>query len=387
MLPDVVIVGGGIIGSAAAYYLKSLEPKLSLTVLEPDPTYARASTPLSLGVFRVQFSLRENVLMSRYGLEVLERFDEDMAVDREPPGLIFRRDGYLFLYALDQEQRGRAAFRVQQELGCQVEWLAPAELEERFPLLQTQGLAGAVYSPGDGHLDPYALLMAYRAKAASLGAGYLKAQATGFIKDRGRISGVSLASGEVIKAGTVLNAAGGWAMDLARSVGVELPIDPVMRHVFAFRPALVPPRPLPFIIAPSGLYCRSETGDLILIGYHADIDAIGFDFRWDSERFVETVWPRLAEVIPSFDTGKLVRGWAAIISQNRFDGNAFLGQWPGLEGFYLAVGFSGHGLMHAPAVGRYMAELILDRRPSLDLSAFSPQRLLDNRPLREGGVF
>ena len=137
---------------------------------------------------------------------------------------------------------------------------------------------------------------------------------------------------------------------------------------------------------PSGLYFRSETGGLILLGKSLDEDPVGYDFSWVDKRFLELLWPELAEFVPAFDRLKLVRGWAGLYAVNTLDGNAILGPWPGLRGLYLANGFSGHGLQQGPAVGRYMAELILDRPPALDLSIFSPQRILENRPVSESGL-
>ncbi len=115
-------------------------------------------------------------------------------------------------------------------------------------------------------------------------------------------------------------------------------------------------------------------------------DAIGFNFNWDEKRFLEILWPELAEFVPAFDTLKVRRGWAGLYAVNTLDGNAILGEWPELKGFYLANGFSGHGLQQAPAVGRYITELILATPPSLDLSIFNPRRILENTPLSEDGL-
>jgi glycine/D-amino acid oxidase-like deaminating enzyme len=115
-------------------------------------------------------------------------------------------------------------------------------------------------------------------------------------------------------------------------------------------------------------------------------DPVGFDFSWDEKRFMEILWPELAEFVPAFDTLKLVRGWAGLYAVNTLDGNAILGEWPDLKGFYLANGFSGHGLMQAPAVGRYISEMILALPPILDLSNFRAERILADRPLSESGL-
>jgi FAD-dependent oxidoreductase domain-containing protein 1 len=139
-------------------------------------------------------------------------------------------------------------------------------------------------------------------------------------------------------------------------------------------------------ILPTGLYFRTETGGLILLGKSMQEDPIGYEFSWDDKRFMEIIWPELAEFVPAFDRLKLVRGWAGLYAVNSLDGNAILGEWPEIRGLFLANGFSGHGLQQAPAVGRYLAELILGHPLSLDLSIFSPIRVLENRPLSENGL-
>jgi glycine/D-amino acid oxidase-like deaminating enzyme len=167
---------------------------------------------------------------------------------------------------------------------------------------------------------------------------------------------------------------------------VQLPVDPVKRQVFALHPAVKPEGPLPLTVLPSGLYFRTETGGLILVGKSMPNDPVGFDFTWDDQRFQDLLWPELAALVPVFDRLKLLRGWAGLYAVNRLDGNAILGEWPERKGFYLVNGFSGHGLQQAPAVGRYMAERILGLSPTLDLSVFGPERILQERSLAETGL-
>jgi FAD-dependent oxidoreductase domain-containing protein 1 len=122
------------------------------------------------------------------------------------------------------------------------------------------------------------------------------------------------------------------------------------------------------------------------MGKSVETDPVRIDFQWDRERFTEVIWPELARVVPAFESLKFMRGWAGHYEVNQLDENAILGPWPEVEGFYLINGFSGHGFQQAPAAGRYLAELILKRKPALDLSCFSPQRILDHRPLAEAGI-
>ncbi len=173
---------------------------------------------------------------------------------------------------------------------------------------------------------------------------------------------------------------------MARTAGVKLPVEPVKRQFFVVGIAVKPQGPLPLTILPSGLHFRTESGNLILLGKSMAEDPVGFDFGWERKRFMEILWPELAEFVPAFDRLKLVRGWSGLYEVNTFDSNAILGPWPELKGFYLANGFSGHGLQQAPAVGRYLSELIIGRPPALDLSVFHADRILENKPLSEGGI-
>jgi len=383
---DVIIIGGGIMGSATAFYLMQADHSLKVAVIERDPSYARASTTLSLSNVRIQFSLKENIQISRYTMEVLDRFAEEMAVDDRVPNVYFHREGNLFL--VDRENRAAAeqAFDLQKKLGCRIEWWPPEKIKAQYPLYEPGKLVGGTFGSDDGHIDAYAMLMAYKAKARSWGAEYIGAE-TAQIRTSGKqVDGVELADGRQLTADCVINCAGAWAARIAETAGVKLPVIPVKRQVFALDTAVKPDRPLPLTVLPSGMYFRSETGGLILLGKSMDEDPVGFNFSWDDKRFQEILWPELAEFVPAFDRLKLVRGWAGLYAVNTLDGNAILGEWPELKGFYLANGFSGHGLQQAPAVGRYLSELILNRPVTLDLAVFSPQRILENKPLSEGGL-
>ena len=171
---DVVITGGGIMGSSTAYHLLRHEPRLKVAVVERDPTYARASTTLSMSNVRVQFSLRENILISRHALQVLKTFETDMAVEDRTPRIYFHHEGNLFLVSEATRAPARQAFDLQRSLGCPVEWWTPQQIREHYPLYEPgPEIVAATFCPEDGHFDAYAVLMAYKAKARSLGADYL----------------------------------------------------------------------------------------------------------------------------------------------------------------------------------------------------------------------
>jgi len=383
---DVLIVGGGVMGCSIAYHLMKAEPKLNVLVIERDPSYQYASTTLSMGGVRIQFSLKENVLISLYAQHTLKHFEEEMAVEGEKPDIGFHREGYLFLINREGEKEARSSLALQKELGAEVEWWAPDKMKKEFPLLDVSLWVGGTYGPQDGYLDGYAFLMAYRMKARSLGALFENGTVSSLEKHGSKITGVTLTSHERYEAPVVVNAAGAWSAEIANTAGVKFPVEPVKRQVFAFKSSVALEKPLPLIISPSGLYFRTETGGLLLVGRSLDNDPVGFDFTWDRKRFQDVLWPELADIVPAFDRLKLVRGWAGLYDVNRLDGNSILGPWPEVKGLYIVCGFSGHGLQQAPAVGRYLSELILEKKPSLDLSIFGPARILEGRPLSEAGL-
>jgi len=383
---DVVIIGGGIMGSATAYYLQRTAPDLQTAVIEMDPSYSRASTTLSCSNARIQFSLRSNVQISQYAFEVLENFEHEMAVNDRRPSIGFRREGNLFMVNEEGRIPAENALKMQQEMGCAVEWWTPEQVRKRFPLYNPEGYPGATFGSKDGHFDAYGVLMGYRAKAISMGAEFIHAEVSEIKKTGKRITGVRLNTGEDIGANSVINCAGAWCAGIARTVGVLLPVEPVKRQVFVLDTKVKPDGPLPLTVLPSGMYFRTETGGLILLGKSMPEDPVGISFSWDDKRFYDVLWPELAEFVPEFESLRLIRGWAGLYAMNTLDENAILGEWPELEGLFLANGFSGHGLQQAPAVGRYISELITRQSHALDLSIFNPGRILENRKLSENGI-
>lgn len=381
---DVLIVGGGVMGCATAYYLLQADPTLTVVILEMDATYAKASTPLSDGNTRIQFNIKENIQMSQYGLEILKTFAEAMRVGDDRPDPAFRQQGNLFV--LDETSRSEAyeGLLLQQQLGCAVEWLTPAQVQEYYPLYNLQGCVAGTFGPQDGTMAPMAILMGYKKKVVALGAKFVEAEVTALQKDGNQITGVKLATGEVLQSTLVLNAAGAWAPKLAQTIKVALPIAPTKRQVTIFATNVRPTTRLPALFLPSGVYLIHEDDGLFMCGKSFADDYVGYDdFHWDRKQFEEMIWPELVEYIPAFDRLKILRGWAGLYEVNTLDGNAILGEWPEVKGFYLANGFSGHGFQQCHAVGRYLAELMLAQPSTLDLSIFSPQRILEHKPVFE----
>ncbi len=380
---DVILVGGGVMGCATAYYLLKKNPQIKVVIIEKDPTYEFNSSVLSDANIRLQFNIQENIQISQYGLEVLETFADDMVVDGVKPDVAFRQQGNLFLTDEAGKEAAQRGLATQLSLGCAVEWLTPAQIKERFPLYQVEQLAGGVFGSQDGTMDAHAVLMGYKNKAVALGADYLVGEVLEILRADEQVSGVRLISGDTFAARYVVNSAGAWATKLSSTVGVELPIDPVKRQVFVLETNVEADVVYPLTVFPAGLYLIQEHAKVFMAGKSLPDDPVGFKFDWNRQVFIDQLWPELVEYVPAFDQIKVSRGWAGLYAVNTFDGNAILGEWPQLKGFLLANGFSGHGFQQCHAVGRYLAELILGEKFSLDLSIFSPRRILEDKPVFE----
>jgi glycine/D-amino acid oxidase-like deaminating enzyme len=202
-----------------------------------------------------------------------------------------------------------------------------------------------------------------------------------------RIRELELVSGARVKAASVINAAGCWAGAVAKLAGIDLPVNPMRRFEHYVELAEPLPPDVPLIKDPDRLIIRPE-GRGYSVGLVKSDEPRGFNFDVDPAWFQDVVWPACASRVPAFEALKLKREWAGLYDENELDGNMILGTVPGrLENFYLACGFSGHGLMHAPAVGRALAELIVKGRfETLDLSRMGYQRVLDGAPYRETGI-
>lgn len=381
---DVIMAGGGVMGCATAYYLLQADPTMKVAIVEMDPAYKYNSTVLSDGNIRLQFNIKENILISLYGLERMKTFSEDMAVGDWRPQIDFRQQGNLFLVSEENVANAKAGLALQQALDCEVSWLEPAEVAARFPLYDQTKFAGGTFGRRDGTMDPQAVLLGFKRKAVELGATYIHAEVAEVLHAGGHVSGVRLADGTQLTAKYVVNSSGAWGTALAQTAGIELPIEPVMRQVFVLQTAVSPQEVYPLTVFPSGLYLIQEHGGQFMCGKSLDNDPVGFDFTWSHQQFMEYLWPELVEYVPALDQLKVLRGWAGLYDVNRFDGNVLLGEWPELAGFLLVNGFSGHGFQQCHAIGRYLAETIRGVEPFLDLSIFSPRRILENKPVYEG---
>lgn len=386
---DVVIIGGAVMGSAVAHFLTS-DPTFdgSILVIERDPSYERCSTGRSWGGVRQQFSTAENIRMSLFGVEFVRTAAERLAVDGEAPDVGFREAGYLYLASTN----GRAVLEkntaLQGELGASTVLLESERVAQRFPWLNVEDIAAATFGEsGEGWVDAYALMRAFRRKAQADGALYLSDEVIGFERSGPKLTGVKLAGGESVGAGYIVNAAGPHAGALARLADIELPVTPRKRMTYVFDCRSELP-PLPLTIDTTGVAFRPEGPNYIaIVSPPADRDPVCPDLDEDYTLFEEIIWPALAHRVPAFEAIKPVGAWAGHYDYNGFDQNAILGPHPEIGGLLFCNGFSGHGLQQSPAAGRAIAELIVHGEyRSLDLSRFSYDRLAQDRPLFESNV-
>lgn len=275
---DVIMAGGGLMGCATAYYLLQADPTLKVAIIEMDPDYKLNSTVLSDGNTRLQFNLKENILISQYGLERLKTFSEDMAVGDWHPQIDFRQQGNLFLTDEANKANAQAGLALQQSLNCEVSWLEPMEIKARFPLYDETKFAGGTFGRLDGTMDPQAVLIGFKRKAIELGATFIEAEVAEVLHSAGRISGVRLTDGAQLVAKYVVNSAGAWGTKLARTAGIDLPIEPVMRQIYVLQTATAPTEKYPLTVFPSGLYIIQEHGGNFTCGQSLDDDPVGFDF-------------------------------------------------------------------------------------------------------------
>jgi sarcosine oxidase len=386
---DVVIVGGGVIGSSAAYFLAA-QPAFggSVAVIERDPTYAEAATPRSAGGIRQQFSTPENVLISAFGASFIKSAKEHLSVGSDAPDLQFREGGYLFLATEAGLDILEANQRLQRQLGAETRLLDPQELGAQFPWLNCGDLAGGTFGPRDeGWLDPYSLLQAFRRKARSLGVTYIQDEVAGLNLAQNRVASVALRSGETIACGSVINCAGVNAWRIAAWIGLDLPVRPRKRLIYVIdcREELTG---VPLTIDPAGVWFRPEGANFIC-GVSPDEanDPDSTDFELDYSLFEDLIWPTLANRVPAFEAIKLIRAWAGHYDYNTLDQNVIIGAAPNVPNFFMANGFSGHGLQQSPAIGRALSELVtFGSYRTLDLRRLGYDRVLNGQAIREANV-
>jgi len=385
---DVLIVGGGVAGSATAYYLRKLWFSGSIALIEKDTTYQFSCTARSAGGLRQQFSTPENIELSKFGLRLLRNLKQEFGPDAD---VGFREQGYLILASPEGLATLEENHLTQIAHGADNVMLKGEALAARFPWLVCAGLAGGCFGlSGEGWLDPYSLMNLFRKAAMAKGAVVIAGEVTAIGQDRGRISSVSLASGETFSCNHLVNAAGAGAGALARLAGIDLPVGPRKRYVYVIDcPAAGEALHLaPLTVEPGGVYFRPEGRHFIcgLSPEEAEEPQV-LDWEVDYSWFEERIWPVLAMRVPPFEAIKVINAWVGHYDYNALDQNGVLGRHPELKNFYFANGYSGHGLQQGPASGNAIAELIVHGAwRSIDITRLGYERILRNAPLFEKNV-
>jgi sarcosine oxidase subunit beta len=380
---DAVVVGGGAMGASIAYHLAAAGAG-RVVLLEREAALGTGSTGRCAGGFRIQFSSEINVRLSLASVRMIRSFTEqhDLPLDVDV-------DGYLFLVRDEASWAGyRAAAAMQRSLGARVEELDSAAVAELVPGLATEGVVGATFGPDDGIADPSGLTNGYATLARRVGAVLRLGTAATAIRTSpggGRVTGVSTPDGD-IDAPVVVNAAGVWARDLAATCGLDLPIEPQPRHVVTTSGFPGRPERRTLVIDTATMFYFHREGAGVLMGMPRLADAVPtFETVVDDRWIAEELLPTAVRVLPAIEDAGLARSWVGLYEMTP-DRHAILGPVDGLDGLYLANGFSGHGFQHAPIVGKIIAELIAGQPPTVDVSVLCLERFARGELIGESHV-
>ncbi|KAB2703231.1 NAD(P)/FAD-dependent oxidoreductase [Brucella lupini] len=383
----IVIVGGAIMGSFAAWFLRREGFAGEITVVEKDPTYQFCSTALSAASIRTQFGTPVNIYMSLFGVDFFHRIKETFGASAD---IGYVENGYLILGGPETGEARRIAAEMQRAEGADVIALTPEEVVARFPYLSVEDIGvGTFGASGEGWFDAWSLLSLVRGAAKDLGVRYVSARVDGFDIEGTRISGVRLHDGVVLPCDWCVMAAGAASGALTTALGQPLPVSPRKRTVFSFRAPLKAAN-FPMLFDSSGIWTRPE-GEGFIGGIQPpadrDHDATD-DFEPHHELMEEIFWPALAARIPAMEQLRLERSWAGHYEINALDHNGVVGPHDEISNLVFSTGFSGHGVMHAPAAGRGVAELIVNGAyTSLDLSPLGYHRIRAGQPMPESIIY
>ncbi len=391
---DIVIVGGAIYGSAVAWFLTD-NPDFDGTVLvvERDPSYAKCATAHTNSCIRQQFSNPLNVKISQFGAEFIKGFRGFMGNDPRVPDLSIQSYGYMYLADNDAfADQLRRAQKVQLAAGAATQLMTPDQIKAAYPFYTVDDIVlGSINLVDEGYWDGGTVFDWWRRSARERGVEYIDNEVVAMTKTASgtRVQSVTLASGDVISCGKVVNATGPRGARTARLAGIDIPVEPRKRFTWIFSAEQPLDRDLPLTIDPSGVHVRQDGPKTYLAGGHADQDhAVDFDdFTMDHELWQDKIWPTIATRIPQFEAIKVVTEWAGHYDYNTLDHNAILGPHTEVGNFYFLNGFSGHGLQQSPAMGRGTAEmLVYGEYRSLDLSPFGFARVAAGKPFEEQAV-
>lgn len=389
---DVVIVGGAIMGSSTAWFL-SQTPDFdgTILVLERDPSYSFASTTHTNSCIRQQFSTELNIRISQFGAEFVKNLRHYMGGDLRVPELSIQAFGYLYLADTPEfADVLRANQKIQSAAGAGTELLGPEEISARYPFYDVADIKlGSINRQDEGYFDGATVFDWWRRKAREAGVDFVASEVTAIQTEAARVTGVTLASGDTIACGQLINASGPRAARTAAMAGITMPVEPRKRYTWIFKAERPLEQELPLTIDPSGVHLRENGGGTYMCGARSDPDpAAEFDdFNMDHALWESHVWPAIATRIPQFEAVKVINEWTGHYAYNTLDQNAILGPHLEIENFIFQNGFSGHGLQQSPAMGRGTAEWVTyGTYRSLDLRAFHYDRVVENAPIREQAV-
>lgn len=387
---DVIIIGGAIMGSSTAWWLTQMQGFMGrVLVIERDPTYSFASTSHTNSCIRQQFTNEANIRVSQFGAEFVLNFRDYMGGDPEVPTLALQSYGYLYL-ADDPAFVAalKASQTVQARLGAGTRHMTRDEIAATYPFYNLDDIiAGNHNTLNEGYFDGGTMFDWFKRMARRNGVEYIAGEVAAITANK-TVESVTLASGEIITCGTLVNASGPRAAATAKMAGLDIPVVPRKRYSFVFDAAQPLEQDLPLTIDPSGVHMRSD-GRYYLAGCPPDDDPdVAYDdFAFDHSIWENKAWPAIAIRVPQFEQLKLINEWVGHYAYNLLDQNALIGRADSLENFIFINGFSGHGLQQSPAMGRGVAELIAyGQYRSLDLSAFDVNRVGRGEPFMEKAV-
>ena len=388
---DVILIGGAMYGSSIAWWL-SRDPGFdgSILLVERDLSFEFAATSHTNSCIRQQFSNTTNIQISQFGAEFINNFQSYFDHDPRVPDIPIQSFGYMYLAntAADAENL-RQSQVVQAQLGAGTRHMTAAEIQAEYPFYNVDDItAGNHNTANEGYFDGGTIFDWYKRVAQEKGAEYVQNEVVAINRQADRIHSVTLASGETLSCGLLVNCTGPRGAHTARMAGINSPVEPRKRYSFIFDAEQPLDRDLPLTIDPSGVHMRSE-GRYYLAGCPPDDDApVAYDdFNQDHSIWQEKVWPILAARVPKFEAIKLINSWAGHYDYNTFDQNAIIGPHHEVENFLFANGFSGHGLQQSMAIGRGLAEFITyGAYRSIDLSPFAYKRIAEGNPLVEKAV-
>jgi glycine/D-amino acid oxidase-like deaminating enzyme len=390
---DVVIIGGAMLGSAVAWFLTD-NPDFdgSVLVVERDPTYAQAATSLTNSCIRQQFSAAINVQISQFGADFVKNFPRYMGNDPRVPQPRLHSFGYLYLADTPAFAAAlRDAQAVQAACGAATKHMTRDQIAAAYPFYQLDDIiAGNHNLVDEGYFDGNTLFDWWKRSAKERGVDYVTNEVTAITRDASgtRVQSVTLATGDTIACGHVVNAAGTRGAQVAAMAGISIPVEPRKRYTFIFEAAQRLDRDLPLTIDPSGVHVRTD-GQYYMAGCPPQDDqpVDPTDFTEDHSIWEDHVWPTIATRIPQFEAVKLRNSWAGHYDYNTLDQNAIAGPHPQVGNFIFVNGFSGHGFQQSPAMGRGIAEWITyGAYRTLDLTPFGYTRIAKGEKFIEKAV-